>query len=457
MPTEALSGAVDVYRLLKDKRVPWTDWSISNVLAVELMEHLARVKPKRILEIGSGASTVLLGLHAARHSAQVVSLEHLDRYYGRTRRSLETFDLLDHVDLKLGPLRSRRFPDGEDHLWYDVALEGDFDFVFVDGPPKQNGRQGVLFAIFDHLTPGWEIWLDDGLRPHEQRCMNLWRSHYRFTCSRLDLRSAHLPDSKGVWVMRDAQIPHRRLPAAMPGKLGIGILGNGSPDRLRRTVTALEPYIPSESRVVIMAEDQKATQEVVKSLQVKPQLLPRPGGQPPERLVGQLVAEVLRDRDVRFVLQVDQDWDFKTLDETWLTRALRLLEERVDIEQVRLCHRLDTGQRQGESRRGRRQRAGDQPSEDGYVLEGSVRFALEPSLVTAAALRSRMRRLSSCKLRTAQLSPGAFRRPPEALGSHHSKRSFGRQLALPLTLTSIFLVAVRQWWGSALGRSCRDR
>src|SRR6266498_5358784 len=87
------------------------------------MEHLARVKPKRILEIGSGASTVLLGLHAARHSAQVVSLEHLDTYYSQTRRSLETFDLLDHVDLKLGPLRSRRFSDGEDHLWYDRSEE----------------------------------------------------------------------------------------------------------------------------------------------------------------------------------------------------------------------------------------------------------------------------------------------------------------------------------------------
>jgi predicted O-methyltransferase YrrM len=150
---------IDMWQVLQDPRTPRTTWSISDALAVELTRYLELRKPERILEIGSGLSTVVLGAYAVRHGASVVTLEHAWKFYQRTRLALAQFGMDKQVQLRLAPLQSRQFERyGREAPWYDTWLSGIFDFVFVDGPPKDEGRHGVLFAIAEHLAPGWELW-----------------------------------------------------------------------------------------------------------------------------------------------------------------------------------------------------------------------------------------------------------------------------------------------------------
>jgi predicted O-methyltransferase YrrM len=220
---------ISAWKLLNDPDAPRTTWSISETLALELAEHLERTTPKRILEIGSGFSTAILAAYAARHDGvQVVSLEHSKRYEERTRRGLRKLKLEHTVDLRLANLREHVFDNGERHLWYDLRaaeVDGKFDFVFVDGPPKRQGRWGALFGLADYLATHWEMWVDDGRRQHEKKCIKLWKQHIQFSYRLENI------DGKGLWILRDSGRPDQGRPEPEPwsGGLGIGILAQRRP------------------------------------------------------------------------------------------------------------------------------------------------------------------------------------------------------------------------------------
>lgn len=137
MSAGSMLRMIDMWQVLQDPRTPRTTWSISDALAVELTRYLELRKPERILEIGSGLSTVVLGAYAVRHGASVVTLEHAWKFYQRTRQALAQFGMDKQVQLRLAPLQSRQFERyGREAPWYDTWLSGIFDFVFVDGPRR---------------------------------------------------------------------------------------------------------------------------------------------------------------------------------------------------------------------------------------------------------------------------------------------------------------------------------
>ena len=191
--------------------LPWDGWAISRRLGQALTARLAELRPRRILELGSGTSTAVLAAHAAAHAAELVSLEHDGAFCAQTARLLEGLGLRAAVDLRLAPIAPLSCPDGVARAWYDAAPAGPFDFVFVDGPPMRQGRGAVLFALADRLAPGWELWLKDGYRSHERECVALWRRHLALDAT---LRSL---DPRGVWVLRPAaHVEPAVEPAAAP-------------------------------------------------------------------------------------------------------------------------------------------------------------------------------------------------------------------------------------------------
>ena len=181
------------------QRLPWDGWAISRSLGRAITARLAELRPRRILELGSGTSTALLATHAADHGAELVSLEHDGVYHAQTARLLDGLGLRHAVDLRLAPLAPLACPDGVARAWYSGDLPaGPFDFVFADGPPVRQGRGAVLFALAGRLDPGWELWLKDGYRSHERECVALWRRHLALDAT---LRGH---DPRGIWVLRPA-------------------------------------------------------------------------------------------------------------------------------------------------------------------------------------------------------------------------------------------------------------
>jgi hypothetical protein len=137
---------VGVWAVLTHPEAPHTEWSINQMLAIELAAYLDRVRPRRILEAGSGYSTAILAAYVTHHDAELVTLEHDRTYFRKTMRVFIGLGVDRHVDLRLAPLRPRWFEGRGPYQWYDSTLEGDFDFVFIDGPPKVVGHSGVLRA-----------------------------------------------------------------------------------------------------------------------------------------------------------------------------------------------------------------------------------------------------------------------------------------------------------------------
>ena len=163
--------------LLSHPALAWDEWAISKVLAEALWQRLDERRPRRLLELGSGTSTAVLAAYAARHGAAVITLEHEPAYHAQTAAMLEALGLRSAVDLRRAPCAPRHF-DHRRYACYDTTLSGTFDFVFVDGPPLQLGREAALFAVWPHLAEGWELWLKDGARAHEQACLARWKEHF---------------------------------------------------------------------------------------------------------------------------------------------------------------------------------------------------------------------------------------------------------------------------------------
>lgn len=126
-----------------------------------------------ILECGSGLSTVLLGVAAARAGRRVYSLEHDPAWAERARRVLRRYDIAG-TEILANALRSYGA-----FSWYDPPLDRlprDFSLVVCDGPPwdTPGGRYGLVPVMRSHLKPGCIILLDDAHRDAEKEIAARW-------------------------------------------------------------------------------------------------------------------------------------------------------------------------------------------------------------------------------------------------------------------------------------------
>jgi len=171
-----------------------------NALFVLQQIHLRR--PKRVVEFGSGASTVLLAraLRQLGDDRRLDSFEHLASWYERTRDLLRSTGLQEVVRLHYSPLEKR---EGLDVPWYDVSVlakdEAPCDLVLVDGPEGGSrdplARIGGFLTVRDRLAPEAVVLLDDGLRRGEREIVRRWRE------AEPGLRSSLHRSDTGMWML----------------------------------------------------------------------------------------------------------------------------------------------------------------------------------------------------------------------------------------------------------------
>lgn len=175
---------------------PPSTWAIHAPLALHLYRTCERLRPKVILDVGSGMSTMVLALYASRYGATLVSLEHDQDWLAATRRALEAAGLAHAVRLTHAKIQNYG-----DYSWYsfdpsETLNSSTLDLVFVDGPPEGlgHGRHGVVNRCLSHVRAGTHIWLHDGERPGEREAVARWRTQLHFT-ERLNRKH----DTRGVW------------------------------------------------------------------------------------------------------------------------------------------------------------------------------------------------------------------------------------------------------------------
>ena len=142
-------------------------WAASPDVLLTLANTSHKIKPKVVLDLGSGASTLVLA--KASPGAKIFSIDHLPEFASKTRSLLEDHQITN-VELRVAPLSPH--PSGGD--WYQVSALSDIDqidLLFIDGPPgskNDSARHPVLAHCLSKLSPKAVIVIDDAGREGER-------------------------------------------------------------------------------------------------------------------------------------------------------------------------------------------------------------------------------------------------------------------------------------------------
>ena len=147
-------------------------------------EFIAQERPRRVLELGSGLSSVVMAYALeANGTGELLSLENSDEYATISRRMLDERGLSERARILDAPLVPVQI-DGESHLWYslpDLRSEGPIDFLFVDGPAEDSAhmaRYPAMPMLRRFLADNAIIILDDTHREQEQRIVQRWLERF---------------------------------------------------------------------------------------------------------------------------------------------------------------------------------------------------------------------------------------------------------------------------------------
>ena len=134
-----------------------SDTKLRNYKVRLLADEIQRLKPRRILELGSGASTFLIAELLHKNAVdygvfgKLISLEASSDYFRRIESAMPD-ELKQYVHLQKSNVSLRWFGDYR-ALSYDELPIGDhFDIVFIDGPASfVPGYRQPIFALSGDL------------------------------------------------------------------------------------------------------------------------------------------------------------------------------------------------------------------------------------------------------------------------------------------------------------------
>ena len=138
---------------------PMGGFPIEPDMAALLFRTVREKKPRLIVELGSGVSTVLIGyLLEEQGGGRLVSFDDNEWYWRETERDIRSHELGDVVEVHFAPLKEVSFR-GQTWLWYDPGALSDLRDI-------------------DSLAEGALIILDDAKRPDERKILDLWASEF---------------------------------------------------------------------------------------------------------------------------------------------------------------------------------------------------------------------------------------------------------------------------------------
>ena len=168
-------------------RRPLPSW-VGGMARVDLLAALLTViraeKPSRVLELGSGLSTLTIayGLQAQGFGT-LFSLEDVPAHAANTRRLLAEHGLTDYAIVLDAPLRPIQL-DGESRGWYalrDLPVAAPIDLLLIDGPAgylESSARYPALPMLRDYLADDAIVVVDDIDRPSERESLRRWLADF---------------------------------------------------------------------------------------------------------------------------------------------------------------------------------------------------------------------------------------------------------------------------------------
>jgi predicted O-methyltransferase YrrM len=205
---------VNVRPLMGDLPLPLGRWAIDPRFAEILTVTIGNRRPQLVVELGSGASTVIAAASLrALGEGRVLSLEHDAGWAEQTRALLGQRGLDGWAEVVHAPLVDHGEGRGA-YRWYALPdparFEGGIDLLVVDGPPRKtspDARYPALPLFREHLSPASAILMDDGNRREERSIVRRWARELRATVE-------HFPEGRGTWLLRELEATSPRTPSS---------------------------------------------------------------------------------------------------------------------------------------------------------------------------------------------------------------------------------------------------
>ena len=184
-------------------------WAISPDFAKVLIEQILIQKPSKIVEFGSGVSSVIIGYVLKKlGKGKLVSIDHDEYYANITKNNVFLHQLEEYVDIVKVPTKIYDF-DNVEYKWYNLQIKKNFyndfhkvDMLIVDGPPaafNTESRYPALPIMYQFLSENAIIIMDDGIREDEKNICKQWVDSYP------DFEAEYVNTEKGAYILRRKQ------------------------------------------------------------------------------------------------------------------------------------------------------------------------------------------------------------------------------------------------------------
>lgn len=170
--------------------LPFTGSSLRPFCMAHMVNDIVINNRKSIIEFGSGISTIMIGrlIKKNKLNATLLSIEDNQDWVKTLTAILKAEQIDDVINLQYVPLKACKLAH-DNNKWYDVRTLKEhvknkrFDMVIVDGPMawepgKGMARYPAVPFIANKLEKNFCIYLDDAIRPGEQKVIKTWEAEY---------------------------------------------------------------------------------------------------------------------------------------------------------------------------------------------------------------------------------------------------------------------------------------
>lgn len=153
-------------------------WKADTTFLHRIVDTIEAKRPMTVVELGAGASTLVCARALQMNGGgQLHSFDQHAQFVSATNEWLQDFGV--RADIRHAPLRTRigDWPG----TWYDLAdVPHAIDLLVIDGPPwaVHPFVRGAAESLFNRLSPGGVILLDDAARPGERVIARRWRARW---------------------------------------------------------------------------------------------------------------------------------------------------------------------------------------------------------------------------------------------------------------------------------------
>lgn len=156
-------------------------WSIDSFLGRYLIQNIIERRPKCIVELGSGSSTIIISriLQLLNDNTTThIAIDHESKYLNITKSIAELNGVADRIHFVHCSLEKN---NQTNMIWYggldDVLKDKSIDLLIIDGPPgniQPYSRYPAIPELRNSLSSNITIILDDANRADEQEIAKRW-------------------------------------------------------------------------------------------------------------------------------------------------------------------------------------------------------------------------------------------------------------------------------------------